>query len=428
MSSWLIDAADLLAQPDPGPTPWLVEGLMGDEALIAAVGRWKTTKSYAIKDISIAIATGRAAFGCLAIPNPGPVMFINEESGRAALWRRLDALCRGRKVDPEELRGRLHVAANARVRLDDLGWQQELVDTAKELRPRLIVFDPLARMKAPSREENSQKDMAVLVEFIRNLRDESRSAVCFVHHTGHAGGNMRGSSDLESVWETRLTWARDGQSPLVTLTSEHREAEAGQPVQYRIAWDSDNRSMRFDVTDDNPTKTTQELVREYLADNPKSKAREISKGIAIRATDVERTLDELQAAGKVDHSRSGRTDKLGREIRDKVYSLASGSSQISLSDTPRTTHGTNHNRTSHLETDQDEPHLHSQQPSGLVARPADGTNQDEPRTEHRGPSVRPASIEADGGTSHTDDPCEDWLEQLARIQEALELERREAFR
>jgi hypothetical protein len=41
---WLIDAANLLAEPDPGPTPWLVENLIVDSALVACVGRWKTTK------------------------------------------------------------------------------------------------------------------------------------------------------------------------------------------------------------------------------------------------------------------------------------------------------------------------------------------------------------------------------------------------
>ena len=70
----------------------LVERLICEAALVAFVGRWKTTKSYSILDICIAIATGRPAFGRLEIPQPGPVVFICEESGWAALWRRLDAL------------------------------------------------------------------------------------------------------------------------------------------------------------------------------------------------------------------------------------------------------------------------------------------------------------------------------------------------
>ena len=110
-TEWLLDAADLLARPDPGPTPWLVEDLIVDGALTAAVGKWKTTKSYALLEVCIAVATGRPAFGKLAIPKPGQVVFVNEESGEAALWRRLDSLCRGRAIDPEELRGRLHRCA-----------------------------------------------------------------------------------------------------------------------------------------------------------------------------------------------------------------------------------------------------------------------------------------------------------------------------
>jgi RecA-family ATPase len=185
--SWLMDAADLLAEPDPGPTPWLIENLIVDGAIVAAVGRWKTTKSYSLLDLCVCIATGRPAFGELEIPEPGPVIFVNEESGRKALWRRLDALARGRAIDPEQLRGLLHVAANARVKLDDPGWQRELVDRGLEIKPRLFVFDPLSRMKAPGREENEQAKMSLIVEYLRELRAETGAAVGFVHR--HAEGS-----------------------------------------------------------------------------------------------------------------------------------------------------------------------------------------------------------------------------------------------
>jgi hypothetical protein len=199
---WLLDAAELLSEPDPGPTPWLVSDLIVDGALIAVVGRWKTAKSYGVLELCIAVATGRPAFGAFAVPAPGRVIFVNEESGKAALWRRLDALCRGRATDPESLRDCLYVAPNARVKLDDPGWQEQLLEYGRELEPRLIVFDPLARMKAPSRKENVQEEMAPLIEFMRELRDATGAGVLFVHHTGHQGEHMRGASDLESAWET----------------------------------------------------------------------------------------------------------------------------------------------------------------------------------------------------------------------------------
>lgn len=247
---WALDAAELLAEGDPGPTDMLVEDLITDQALIAAVGRWKTTKSYGMLDISISVATGEPAFGRFGIPEPGPVIFVNEESGRRALWRRLDALCRGRAIQAELLRGRLFVAPNAGVKLDDEDWQARLVDLGTLVRPRLFVFDPLARMKAPGRDESAQNEMASVIEFLRTLRDVTGAGVLFVHHTGHQGDHMRGSSDLESAWETRLRWKRDGQSSEVTIEAEHREVEPAAPFKYRIAWDGFTRSMRFEAVND----------------------------------------------------------------------------------------------------------------------------------------------------------------------------------
>jgi RecA-family ATPase len=285
--TWYLDAADLLAEPDPGPTAWLVDDLIVDRALVAAVGRWKTTKSYGLLDLCIAVATGRPAFGKLAIPRAGPVVFVNEESGRAALWRRLDALCRGRAVDPEELRGRLYVAANSRVKLDDAGWQNDLLDVGRELSPRLFVFDPLARMKGASRDESAQKEMGFVVEFWRLLREETGAAVCLVHHTGHQGDHMRGSSDLESAWETRLAWKREGQSPLVTIESEHREAESGGSIKYRIAWDGLTRSMRFELEPDELV----EKVAAYLGDHPEASANKVYEDLGGKRSSV---LEEVR--------------------------------------------------------------------------------------------------------------------------------------
>lgn len=395
---WLLDAADLLAQPDPGPTAWLVNDLIVEGAIVAAVGRWKTTKSYGLLDVCISIATGEPAFGILEIPQPGTVVFVNEESGKAALWRRLDSLCRGRAIDPERLRGRLHVAANARVALDDPKWQLELIAVGKELQPRLYVFDPLARMKAAAREERDQSQMAPLIDFLRQLRDETGSTVSFVHHQGHTGTHMRGSSDLESAWETRLLWKRDGQSPTVKIESEHREAEASEPLEYRIAWDPDTRSIRFNATapaEEHDLPDLEQRITEWLTEHPDSKARDIAKGIQVRAADVDRTLDEMTHTGDVTKGRSGRRDKLGRPVKDTVYNTQCASSQTPFPDTPGTSHGTSHRTSSQPP---DEPGRATVENGANpviepeVARPANGTNQDAPQAGHRAPVGRPVSI------------------------------------
>jgi AAA domain len=371
--AWLLDAADLLGDDDPGPTPWLIDGLIVDAALVACVGKWKTTKSYALLHLCICIATGRPAFGAFDVPVPGPVVFANEESGRKALWRRLDALARGSAIDREELRGRLMVAANARIRLDDPGWQEELVAIGRELQPRLFALDPLARMKAAGRDENAQAEMGTLIEFIRELRDETGAAVAFVHHTGHAGVHMRGSSDLESVWESRLTWSRDGQAPLVSVASEHREAESGDPISYRTGWDGVTRSMRFELLADR-TPELSERIADWLREHGPGTTDDVRSGVGVRRSDVQRTLEALERAGTVHNGPSGRRDKAGRPIRDKVWNL----------------------------NDQ----------AGLWPVPSDGTTHDDPHAGHRGPSHRPAFKEGTGTDEPPDGPATATLPRL----------------
>jgi AAA domain len=290
---WLIDAADLLAEPDPGPTPFLVEGLIVAQAIVAMVGRWKTTKSYGLLYLLMCIALGEPAWG-LTTGNPSTIVYVCEESGRAALWRRLDALCRGYAYDPERLRERLYVAANARARLDDPGWQAELLGIGRDLQPAFFGFDPLARMKAAAREENAQKDMAPVIEYLRELRDETNAGVGVVHHTGHTGDHMRGTSDLETAWETKLKWKRDGQSPEITITSEHREADDGPPIRYRISWDHDTRTMRFPLIEGD----LKARVRAYRTEHPEASANDIVEALG---TNRKQTL----AAVREIHDESG---------------------------------------------------------------------------------------------------------------------------
>jgi hypothetical protein len=220
-------------------------------------------------------------------------VFVIEESGRDALWRRLDALSRGRAIERHELRGLL-LAANAGVKLDSADWQGKLLDIGERRRPRLFVFDPLARMKAPARDENAQGDMAAVIEFLRLLREVTGAAVAFVHHTGHNGGHMRGSSDLESAWETRLSWEKNEEGE-VELASEHREAEPGPPLRYRIAWGGETRSMRFPLIETDAEVI--ESVRRHLHEHPDDSANKVFEALGGNRVNVLRAVKKVRPGG-----------------------------------------------------------------------------------------------------------------------------------
>ncbi len=254
--TWLERASDLLREPDPGPQPWLIEKLLVDQALGAIVGRPKVGKTWLVLELATAIATGRDAIGRFTVPTPGPVIVVLEESGRKALRRRLDALARGNATMPDQLE-QLHFATNRRVRLDDPGWQNEITAATTELRPRAVFLDPLARLKSAGRDENEQKAMAPILEYLRDLRDTTGAAPIFVHHTGHAGERLRGSSDLESFWESKIA------VKAANLTAEHREAEATGEVEYRVSFDHATQSVRL-VEVEKPKPDLRAEVTKYL--------------------------------------------------------------------------------------------------------------------------------------------------------------------
>jgi len=275
-SDWLARASDLLAEEDPGPTPFLVAELLVDQSLAAIQGKPKTWKTWVELELAVSIVTGSPAFDRFEVAEPGPVILVLEESGRAALHRRLGALARGYAISADALT-ELHFAANLHVRLDDSAWQERLLAAAKEISPRAIFFDPLARLKMPGRNENAQQEMAVLLDFLRVLRDDSGCAVPFVHHTGHDGAHLRGSSDLESVWESKITLDRSGD--VATLSSEHREAEEGGTHRIRQAWDADTLSLKLHLVADERNEEVRARVAAHRSEHPGASANKVFKAI-----------------------------------------------------------------------------------------------------------------------------------------------------
>ncbi|MFN0155523.1 MAG: AAA family ATPase [Gaiella sp.] len=314
LSPFLIRASELLGRPDPGPTPYLVAGLIAEESLTAAAGRWKTAKTYVLLYVAMSIVAGRQVFGERDVKQ-GAVVYVCEEAGEKAMHRRLAALARGHGIDADEL-GDLHLAPNRRVKLDDPGWQHELLAVGKDLKPRAFIFDPLTRMRDASRDENETRGMAPLVEFMRDLRNETSAAVVFVHHTGHTGEHMRGASDLESAWDDRL-WFRKDEST-VSITNEHRDDEPSAPIALTMKYNPDNRAMRLQPT----LLPLAERIVEHLREHGPMGAEKLAKGIETRRSDVDRTLTQLETAGTTRRAPSQKRDDTGRHNPAKVWHLS----------------------------------------------------------------------------------------------------------
>ena len=116
----------------------------------------------------------------------------------------------------------IHVITAPSLRLDRQPHRDRLLETAKRLRPRLLLLDPLVRLHAL--DENDAGQVAELLAYFRLLQRRLDLSVILVHHTRKnapggvaAGQGLRGSSDLHAFGDSNL-YLRRTQQRLVLLS------------------------------------------------------------------------------------------------------------------------------------------------------------------------------------------------------------------
>ncbi|HVR78378.1 MAG TPA: AAA family ATPase, partial [Acidimicrobiia bacterium] len=201
------------------PEPeWLVEGVLPDGALHLLYGAPGIGKSFLALDISAAVATGNPWHG-RSVKKGSVVQVVAE--GAADLPIRIRAWRTQAGVDSVD---DLHVVLGP-VNLysdhgaEQLGYQLDLLGIS----PALIVFDTLARCMAGG-DENSAKDMGLVVAHSDALRSQYGCAVLAVHHAGKDARTERGSSALKGAVDTQLRL--DGKQGTKTLKCEKQKTAA----------------------------------------------------------------------------------------------------------------------------------------------------------------------------------------------------------
>jgi hypothetical protein len=139
----ILDLADLLERHlDGRDQTFLIEGIWPADAYGILGAEDKAGKTWAIADLAVSVATGTPWLGRYAC-EPGPVLLLFGEGGARNLYRRLDAICRGRGIILADLFEpglvRTSLAVPRLTRHEDLeAVTAELVEHA----PRLLLLDP----------------------------------------------------------------------------------------------------------------------------------------------------------------------------------------------------------------------------------------------------------------------------------------------
>jgi hypothetical protein len=251
-------------EPEPDDVRWLVQDLWGAAAVGVIGGPPKACKSWLGLDIAVSVASGTACLGRFEVMSPGPAVVYLAEDALPRVRDRVDHLCRHRGLSLGSLD--LHVITAPSLRLDRLDDQRALDQTLSDLRPRLLLLDPLVRLHRL--DENSAADVSGLLGFLRELNRRHDLALVVVHHMAKRsrrdpGQALRGSSDLHAWTDSACYLVRRSDQRL-RLTVEHRQAPAPDPLLLSLAY-TEGEPLRLQVEgDDTAPPPLAEAVRQAL--------------------------------------------------------------------------------------------------------------------------------------------------------------------
>lgn len=299
-----------LAEVD-GAAAWLVRSIWSEQAVGFIAGAPKCCKSWLGLDLAISVASGTPCLDRFEVDQPGPALVFLAEDSLPQVRRRIAGVCRHRRVDLASLD--LHVVTASSLRLDAPDDQRRLAATLAELRPRLLVLDPLVRLHQI--DENSAAEVSALLSLLRHMQREYAVAIAVVHHMSkraraQLGQALRGSTDLHA-WSDSAAYLVRHRGEL-RLTLEHRAAASPEPFAVELVTDDDGGAHLQLATDVDstaehvPPEPLVELVRKLLADAQAPLSRSaIRRQLRVNNQRLGDALLLLQARGLAQRGKAG---------------------------------------------------------------------------------------------------------------------------
>lgn len=285
---------------------WLVDQLWGASSVGVIGGAPKSSKTWLALDMSLSVATGTACLNKYPVPQPGPVLVYLAEDSLSIVRERVEGMARQRGLDLAEVP--IHVITAPVLRLDRDPHRGQLLETARRLRPRLLLLDPLVRLHGI--DENHAQEVAALLAYFRALQRELDLSVVLVHHTrknAPGGGlGLRGSSDIHAFGDSNLYLRRAGGRLL--LSTEHRAAAASPTVCLELV--GDTQATRLEVVAEaggsahQQQRDLQQQLLEALdgAVLTRAKLREM---LSVRNERLGQALESLQQTGRIRRTPTG---------------------------------------------------------------------------------------------------------------------------
>lgn len=254
----------------------------------------KSGKSYLCLHLARCIGSGE---GFLELPTTqGRVLYMQFELGVEVLQQRMNST--GMEYP------NVYCGTTFGMKLDKKAGQDALIKAMNEVRPQVLILDPF--YKIFSGDENTAKDVEILVDFLDEVIDAFNCSILLVHHAGKdikRGG--RGSSILEGWVDSYIEMKKESKKgeplrvKITPMSLRHSELPAAETRAEMV-------DFEFVLLDeDEKPQLIIDKVREYCEHHDEFKSSEIMKaGLGTRAP-IQAALNMLIEEGAIERFKTG---------------------------------------------------------------------------------------------------------------------------
>jgi hypothetical protein len=296
---------------------WMIEGVWQRTSHGMIAGEPKTYKSVIATDMAVAVASGQPFLGKYKVKHQGPVMYIQEENSPWLVKDRIEKIAYARGV----LEGQVEQVSPRKFNvkmppqlplyfLNNMGFDftnQEdrkfLEESIQQIRPVLIIFDPLYLMLG-DKDESSSKDIRPVLNWLLYLRYQYKTSVIIIHHWNKSGKSERGGQRMlgsvlfhgwvESAMYTKII---DEQSHQIEVEREFRSFS--KPNNLNITFNfGEPGDNSYEAVINTEAKVSLNQVGNRLGEINRTTAKELAVDMGIPTQKVKQRLDQLVKQGK----------------------------------------------------------------------------------------------------------------------------------
>jgi hypothetical protein len=244
-----------------------VKNIFPTAGLVGIYGPSASGKSFLAFDMAAAIARGVYWFGVKTTPTPVVYVALEGESGirlRVKAWEQEYGLTLPQQF--QMILQRYHLTE-----------AQDVADFAMVIpRGAVVIIDTLNR-SAPTADENSSKDMGIILESAKQLQGFTGGLVVLVHHTGKdASKGLRGHSSLFAALDGAIEVERNGERR-TWVAAKVKDGSDGRKVAFRLKV----HDLGKDADGDTLSSCTVELDHGQLFQVPEPKGRNQKSALKI---------------------------------------------------------------------------------------------------------------------------------------------------